>query len=258
MGEIYVYGVVRASRVPVSGAAGGVGSPPAAVRLLAEGPVAAVISEAPPGLRARRRDLLAHQTVLGEMGRGGPVLPMRFATVASDESTVRSTLTANAERYVAALDRVTDRVEMNVKVGPAQDRLAELLRQEPHLQRLRRVARAQPGYENDVRLGEAVATALEQRAGQAADVVVRALAEVAAEAVAGPVTEGCVRNVSFLVDEDGLPAFRATAGKLAAGLFDRMELRLTGPLPCYSFVPADQDEARAGTTARGTKASSWA
>ena len=42
-----------------------------------------------PGLRAKRRDLMAHQEPAPDAGEDGPVLPMRFGMVAPDEATVR-------------------------------------------------------------------------------------------------------------------------------------------------------------------------
>ena len=58
-----------------------------------------------------------------------------------------------------------------------------------------------------------------------------------ARAVApGPEVHGCSLNVSFLVDRSDIDDFRATALRFADIHRERVELRLAGPLPCYSFV----------------------
>ncbi|WNI27808.1 GvpL/GvpF family gas vesicle protein [Streptomyces sp. ITFR-6] len=60
---VYVYAIVPAATALPKDAAG-VGSPPMALRVVRQGLLAAVVSDAPPRLRARRRDLLAHQNLL--------------------------------------------------------------------------------------------------------------------------------------------------------------------------------------------------
>ncbi|WP_193241842.1 GvpL/GvpF family gas vesicle protein [Streptomyces phaeolivaceus] len=59
----------------------------------------ALVSEAPERLRPKRKDLLAHQNVLSEAGAGGPLLPMRFGSVAPDDASVTGVLAERAEHY---------------------------------------------------------------------------------------------------------------------------------------------------------------
>ncbi|BCB91701.1 hypothetical protein Psuf_090140 [Phytohabitans suffuscus] len=74
---------------------------------------------APGWLRARPRDLLAHQLVLDCLWQGGPVLPARYGIVAPDERELRAALRRSAPRHLDALARVAGRVEMDVGVHPA-------------------------------------------------------------------------------------------------------------------------------------------
>ncbi|MGO4754130.1 GvpL/GvpF family gas vesicle protein, partial [Streptomyces sp. 2MCAF27] len=96
---VYVYGVVRAAH-PVPPGRTGVGADPAPVRTLRAGELAAVVSDAPPGLRAKRRDLLAHQDLALSLAADGPVLPMRFGMIAPDEEAVRSQLAASERAHL--------------------------------------------------------------------------------------------------------------------------------------------------------------
>ncbi|MFE8972172.1 GvpL/GvpF family gas vesicle protein [Streptomyces cyaneofuscatus] len=234
---LYVYAVVRAG-TPLPRKSGGVGSPPAPLRTVGAGPVAAVTSAAPVPLRPRRRDLLAHQDLLTQLAVSGPVLPMRFGMVAPDEDALRAQLAAAEAGHLAALDRVAGHVEMNVKALPAHDSLAALVAGEATVRRLREAARRRPGYEADVRLGEAVASALARRAGEAGRRALRDLAPMARATAGGPEVPGCALNVSFLVAQADSDRFRATAERFAAAHRDHVDLRIAGPLPCYSFVGA--------------------
>ncbi|QKW09988.1 GvpL/GvpF family gas vesicle protein [Streptomyces sp. NA04227] len=236
--DVYVYGVVRSGHTLLPGHRG-VGLPPSRLRLLRGDGTSAVVSEAPEGLRARRRDLLAHQDLLLTMSESGPVLPMRFGMVAPDEDTVLAQLASSRAAYLAALDRLEGRLELNVKALPVQEAVASLLREDARLRRLRQEVRLRPGYEANIRLGEAVATGLARRAAAAAETALQEFTALAEECVRGPEVPGCVLNASFLVARADVDRFRNAVGRYAAEHRDRVELRLTGPLPCYSFVAAN-------------------
>lgn len=242
---VYVYGIVHAGQ-ELPPRAFGVGRPPLPVRLLPVDELAAVVSDVPVDLRARRRDLAAHQELLLAVGAGRPVLPMRFGMVAEDEAAVRHAVGAAARAHRVALDRLGRRVEMNVKAAPVESAVAALVREDADVRRLLAAVRRSPSYDGNVHLGRAVAEGLDRRASEAAREVLPALGAEAVESVRGPEVPGCVLNVSFLVRESRLEAFRAAAARLGEAHRDRVELRLTGPLPCYSFTG---DGGRADTPA---------
>jgi Gas vesicle synthesis protein GvpL/GvpF len=232
---LYLYGIVAAGHhVPAE--LRGVGAPPAVLELLTAGPVAAVVSDPPARLRARRRDLMAHQDVLLTLAHDGPVLPMRFGMTAPSAEAVRGRLEAGLQRYPRVLDRLVGRVEMNVKARPASGALAAVIGQEPRIRQLRDAARRRPGYEANLRLGEAVAHALTRRAADAAQDAVRELTALAVADSRGPDVVGCVRNASFLVARQDIRAFQSVVEYLSGRCRDRVELRVIGPLPCYSFT----------------------
>jgi len=239
-GEVYVYGIVGADH-RLRPEHRGVGAPPTPVRALRRGELAAVVGGVPDGLRARRRDLLAHQELLLALAADGPVLPMRFGMVAPDEAAVLDQLATGHDRYLRALEPLRGRVELNVKALPVemQDALAALVAGDRRIRRLRDELRRSPGYEASIRLGEAVAAGLAERAAESADRLLRGLAKLSDRWVRGPEVTGCVANLSFLVEEKAQAAFQAEVERFAAAHRDRVALRLTGPLPCYSFVADD-------------------
>ncbi|OQQ14693.1 gas vesicle protein [Streptomyces sp. M41(2017)] len=240
---LYVYAITRAGR-PLPPGTSGVGSPAAPVRSIRQGRVAAVISDAPSKLRARRRDLLAHQDLLLRLSARGPVLPMRFGMVASDEETIRGQLAAREADHLVVLEHLSNAIEVNVKVLSAQDALASVVAEDKNVRRLRDTLRRQPGYEASLRLGEAVAAALDSRALDAGRHVLRELAPRARAVAQGPDVQGCVLNTSFLVPRTDSDAFLALARDMAHEHRNRLQLRLSGPLPCYSFVSAERVPVR--------------
>ncbi|GGY44736.1 GvpL/GvpF family gas vesicle protein [Streptomyces djakartensis] len=246
----YVYGIVACGH-PVPSGLRGVGMPQAVPEVLTVGATAAVVSAAPVPLRARRRDLLAHQEVLLALALDGPVLPMRFGMVAPDADAVREQLEAGQERNLRALDRLAGRVEMNVKALPATGALAALVAEEPRVRQLREAAHRRPGYEANVRLGEAVVRTLERRAADAAQEIQPELAALAGACSTGPHVDGTVLNLSFLVAREQVVEFRAAVDRLSARYRDRVELRVAGPLPCYSFAAEPEVAAAAAVRTGG-------
>ncbi len=246
--QLYVYGIVRADH-PLPAGRPGVGTPPARLRSLRAGPLAAVVSRAPERLLARRRDLLAHQRSLLALAADGPVAPMRFGMIAADADAVLGELAGAEAEHLQTLERLDGRCEMNLKVFPREDALADLLSADPRLHRLRAAARRRPGYETSVRLGEAIAKGLHRWAAGAAAEALHALSPLADAVVAGPEVTGCVRNTSFLVRRELLDDFVAEATRRADAARRRAELRLSGPLPCFSFVSAKHPATGAGPAA---------
>ncbi|MFI5794233.1 GvpL/GvpF family gas vesicle protein [Streptomyces sp. NPDC051677] len=240
----YVYGIVASSHPALPDGLAGVGDPQLPVRVLKEGELAAVVSDAPEGLRPKRRELLAHQNVLAETGAAGCVLPMRFGSVAPDDSSVTGVLAERAEHYVERLDALDGRVEYNVKASHVEEAvLHQVMADSPELRALAEANRQSGGgsYEQRLQLGEMVAAAVKAKEAEDAADVQQSLTPLAAATAVGPESTGWLVNVSFLVDRDSAAGFLEAAEELRKGR-PHLEVRVNGPLPPYSFVdpgPAD-------------------
>ncbi|GAA2249254.1 gas vesicle protein [Streptomyces ruber] len=245
----YVYGIAARSHPSLPRDMEGVGTPALKVRVLEEGELAAIVSDAPEDLRPKRKDLLAHQNVLNEAGAGGAVLPMRFGSVAPDDASVTGVLAERAEHYLERLKALDGKVEYNVKASHDQEAvLHRVMSDNPELRALAQSNRQSGGgsYEDKLRLGEMVAAAVQNREAEDAALLRQALENTAAAESVGPDSTGWLANVSFLVE-------RAKAEEFLAGVervrqeYPHLEVRVNGPLPPYSFVepaPSEPAEAR--------------
>ncbi|MEU6148146.1 GvpL/GvpF family gas vesicle protein [Streptomyces sp. NPDC047081] len=246
----YVYGITAKSHPELSKDLGGVGDPPRPVRVLEQGELAAVVSDAPEGLRPKRRDLLAHQTVLAEAGAAGPVLPMRFGSIAPDDGSVTGVLEERADHYKERLRALDGKVEYNVKAVHQEEAvLHRVMSENPEIRALTEANRQAGGgsYEQRLQLGEMVVAAVKAREAEDAVEVRRALEDAAAAVSVGPESTGWLVNVSFLVDRDGAQPFLAAVDEVRKA-HPHLELRVNGPLPPYSFVEPGPAEP-AGSTA---------
>ncbi|MGW2518376.1 GvpL/GvpF family gas vesicle protein [Streptomyces sp. NPDC001617] len=248
----YVYGITSNSHPTLPEDMVGIGDPPMKVRVLEEGELAAVVSDAPEGLRPKRRDLLAHQAVLAEAEAGGSVLPMRFGSVAPDDDTVTGVLAERADHYGERLRALDGKVEYNVKAAHQEEAvLHRVMSENPEIRAMTEANRQSGGgsYEQRMRLGEMVVAAVKAREVEDAAELQRTLEPVASAVADGPESTGWLLNVSFLVDRDSAENFLAEIEQ-ARKSHPHIELRVNGPLPPYSFVEPGPAE-HAGSTVGG-------
>ncbi|WP_328345557.1 GvpL/GvpF family gas vesicle protein [Streptomyces violaceus] len=249
----YVYGIAAGSHPALPEGMGGVGDPPRPVRILREGDLAAVVSDAPEGLRPKRRELLAHQNVLSEAGAAGCVLPMRFGSVAPDDNSITGVLAERAEHYKERLRALDGRVEYNIKANHVEEAvLHQVMAESPDIRGLAEANRESGGgsYDDKIRLGELVAAAVKAKEADDAAALQAVLEPAADAASVGPESTGWLANVSFLVDRETAEDFLAAVEQARRDL-PHLEVRLNGPLPPYSFVEPGPAEP-AGIVASGT------
>ncbi|MEW2510411.1 GvpL/GvpF family gas vesicle protein [Streptomyces sp. NPDC046870] len=247
----YVYGIIRASRPPLPEDLEGVGAPPRPVRVLRQGELAAIVSDAPEELRPKRRDLLAHQRVLDEAGAEGVVLPMRFGSASPDDETVTTVLAERADRFLERLRALDGRAEYNIKANHDEEAVLRLIMADrDDIRSLARANREAGGgtQEDRMRLGELVAAAVQEREATDAELLHQALAPMAEDVSAGPPSSGWLANLSFLVDSPSAERFLSAVDAFGQE-HPHLELRVSGPLPPYSFVESPSSrQAEGGDT----------
>ncbi|WP_128382059.1 GvpL/GvpF family gas vesicle protein [Streptomyces cavernae] len=244
----YIYGITAGSHPSLPDGIDGVGEPAQKVRIVKEGELAAVVSDAPEGLRPKRRDLLAHQNVLQEAGAGGTVLPMRFGSLAPDDETVANVLAERVDHYQERLRTLAGRVEYNVKATHNEEAVLHLVMAEsPEIRAAAEANRRADGgsYDDRIKLGEMVAAAVQAREAEDSEVLRQNLEPVAEAVSPGPESTGWLANLSFLISGDDAARFLETVEQIRTS-HPHLEVRVNGPLPPYSFVePGPAEPVRA-------------
>ena len=235
----YVYGVVAsasASAVRAEGVAG------ARVERVPFRKVAALVSEVPVPIRAKRRELMSHAEVLNELAADDTVLPLRFGTTFPDaETVVADFLEPRHDELVRLLKQYDGRVELLVKAYYREDAiLAEILREEPRIAKLRAVTRARPAaaaHAERIELGSAVARALEARTAADGAAILDTLRPFAHEVhVDDTPIEHQVVKASALVSRRDVPKVDKALNTLAERNAGRIHFKYVGPLAPHSFV----------------------
>ncbi|HEY2437700.1 MAG TPA: GvpL/GvpF family gas vesicle protein, partial [Solirubrobacteraceae bacterium] len=138
------------------------------------------------------------------------------------------------------------KAEMQVKAMFAEEPLLRsILAQDPALaqmvQRTRGMPAAATHFER-IRIGEAIAGAVQVRRAADEDALTRALAPFAlANVLSPPHHERGVLNAAFLVDRSELSRFDERVEALSEEHAPEIEFKLIGPLPAYSFANDDRD-----------------
>jgi Gas vesicle synthesis protein GvpL/GvpF len=232
-----VYGIVPAE-TSLDGAPPGIAGAPVS-RVTAGGLAALVSPVEGDDLRATRRDLLSHSAVLEHAVAAGPVLPLRFGTVLRDEDAVVEELLEPRRDELAGLLRRFERlVELRVKAFYVEEEvLKEIVRSDPAIARLREATRGNTAaYPQRLRLGEAVAHALDARRQRDADSILARLRPLAEDVVVEEADARLALTASFLVDRCRLEAFDEAMDDLARAHEGRITFKYLGPLPPHSFV----------------------
>ena len=227
----YVYGVTERGHT-----LRGSGVVDAAVGTVEHGSLAAIVSPVPSlHLRAKRRDILAHQDVLQRAFAKGTVIPFRFGMVFTDEEAlVSELLEPRHDDFARLLERLDGVVELNVRAYYVEDAvLREIVEDNTNVSRLR-------GRASDVALGEAVANALAGKRATEAAGIERTLVPLAEDAVMeAPRTEYELFRGAFLVRRAEIDAFDAQMNVLAREREGTVVFKYVGPLPPHSFVDAE-------------------
>ncbi|MFD5429550.1 GvpL/GvpF family gas vesicle protein [Streptomyces sp. NPDC127084] len=234
----YVYAITHADHPLRLQELEGIGKPPLPLRTVTTQGLAAVVSEAPPGLRAKRRDVLAHQAVIERLMRDGATLPMRFGLVGTDDEQVAAALEQQRDAYGERLTELSGHVEFNLKViRDEDDLLREIMTDSGEIRRLSERSRG-PSARHDERvaLGEMVAREVAARQEREATELVGRLGASATRTALGEPTGDHFLNASFLIEDAAAAAFSRAVQEEAGRRGDAYTLTLTGPLPPYSFV----------------------
>jgi hypothetical protein len=241
---IYVYGIVPAD-VEVEKNAKGIGDPPAKVKVIREGDIAALVSPVKTDQPLGEPEALrAHAQLLDGTASVSPVLPMRFGAVLTDEDAVaEELLRANHDEFASALGQLEGHAEFIIK-GRYDEKaiLTEVLSESEEARELREDIRAKSedaGRNSRIALGELINKAIEAKRSADTQKVLKDIEGLVTQVnVREPTDELDAVYVAVLAEVERHDDLEAAVEKLADNWDGRVEMRLRGPLAAYDFVVA--------------------
>jgi hypothetical protein len=241
-GGIYVYGIVPAD-VEVEKDAEGIGNPPAKVKVIREGEIAALVSPIKTDQPLGKPECLqAHARLLDGTASVSPVLPLRFGAVLNDEEAVaEELLRANHDEFAHALKELEGLAEYIVKGRYVEEAiLSEVLSESEQGRALREDIRGKSedaSRESRIALGELVTKAIETKRGMDTKAVLDEIDGLVAQVnVREPTHELDAVYVAVLAEVDRQDDLESAVEKFSDHWDGRVEMRLLGPLAPYDFV----------------------
>ena len=248
MDTTYIYAIIPTGEQAVFDAAG-VHADDGEVHTIPGRGIAAVVSASPledyMGLKRDQaaRYLVAHQRVVEAVMQEFPVLPVKFGTVLPGEAWTHRLLAQGETVFRTALEKFTDRLQMEVVVLWNLQQVFQEIGQEAHIVQLKAQVADRPPEETlieRVAIGQTVQSSLEQRRASLRDHLVLSLREVALDLVINPqMGDGMVANVALLLHKTGEEALDRRLELLDQEFEGRLDFRCVGPLPPHSFATVE-------------------
>jgi hypothetical protein len=244
----YLYAIAEAESIEAPEATG---IEDAAVEVLREGALAAVVSPAPDGkLRPRRRNLAAHHDLLKALMEQATILPMAFGVLAHSREQVADFLRRHGGTLRAQLEQVRGHAEIGLRVEwTVDDIFGYFVEQYDDLRALRDSVyggEGEPSRQEKIHLGEQFDAFL-QEARAAHRQTVEAHLQAACRAIEAddPSDETDVMDLACLVPRDGVERFEEALGAAAQAFSDDFTFTYTDPMAPYSFADVAFEEAQA-------------
>ncbi len=241
---LYLYGIVAAPCPPLSEVAGVGGD----VRCVQSGALGAVVGAPPKAVladlsrEAALRLLLSHQEVMEAAHSVTSILPIKFGTLAQDESAVLRALHSGREIFSKPLAGFAGCSQYEIAVTwPFEGVMAEIAA-EPAIAEARVTARSAGGQEAMIRVGQAVAASLARRRDAVQAQLLDRLGAVAMNVAANAImNDRMAANIAVLVENAERTRLHAAIDALDRDFGGRLTFRLVGPLPPASFATVHID-----------------
>ena len=183
--------------------------------------------------------LAEHQRVTEKvLSEVSGLLPFKFGTLLQPAE-IRAVLTRSHTELAAALEELTDKVEVEVVATWQAERIFAEIAQDPTIVQLRAAAAGKVGPELQqiqMIVGQLVKAGLDARRERYQKQLLENLGNAATDLEINPIfNEQVVANVAFLLPKAQQAAFDQQIEVLDLQLDGQLNFKVVGPLPAYSF-----------------------
>ena len=245
---LYVCAIV-AERVSCSALIQCANDAPGEIQLIGQGDFTAVVMVpendqlVSPDRKELVQQLLVHQQLIEKFMEIAPVLPVKFATLAPNRESVELGLEVGREKFSAAFNRLSGKVQFEVIVTWDVDEVFAEIAKEPAVVKLKADLAAMPESYGTVsleQLGKLVKETLELRRAEIGKILLDALVLVGVDNVVNPILDdSIILNLALLVDAKSADAFDRCLDELDSAYHGALTLRCVGPLPPHSFATVE-------------------
>jgi hypothetical protein len=236
----YIYGIIAEPQLRRFGFPG-VGD--AEVYTINHDGIAAIVSDTQlQGIDPTRKNVHSHTVVQDELLKEYTLLPMGFGMIAASEGEVRRLLKKNCEGLVDELNRLADKVEVEVKVFWDREAvIKELQGENQELTKLQSKIRAALSSNEAQRLlieaGKLVERIVTDWKARYAEQVCAILGQLAMDTQLNKLIGiHNILNASFLINRSREVEFQQEVYRLDSEFRGKVNFKYVGPLPPYNFI----------------------
>jgi hypothetical protein len=242
MNGIYLYGVVDSTADKDLGLPGLDGKAP--VRVISEHGLGCLVScyeGCPFDAQSKDmvlRNLLTHQRIVEGAMKDHTVLPAKFGTLLADRQEVKALLSRHHSLLDRALESIRDKVEVEVAATWDIGQVLQEVSADSEIASVREApARAEgPTMAARIRLGQMVKAHMDRRRKAYQESMIDLIRPVVLDMKFNAlVSDEMVMNVAFLLEKSSYTLFEDKVSTLDMAFQDRIDFRVIGPLPPYSF-----------------------
>ncbi len=186
-----------------------------------------------------REFMLAHQKTIEKVMEEHTVLPVKFGTVAANESRIMELLLRRTKEFTQAISEIEGTIELGLKALwvdlPAV--FADIAQNDPGVRRLKEKAERRQDQSLLIEVGKLVQEALAKRKEEAAETILSCLKPSAlAVKQNANLTDAMFLNASFLVNKGREKEFDNVVEELAEQHASTVKFKYVGPLAPYNFI----------------------
>ena len=240
----YIYGVMAANHRQEFGPLG-VGGRGDIVYTLPYRDIAAIISSSPiVKYEVDKANTTTHARVLEEVAKQGPVLPVRFGTIAENEQDIiEKVLKDRYQEFSELLRKMEGKVELGVRARWKDQNaiFAEVVEENQDIKNVKEALlkerNIQKKYAGNVKIGEMVQKELEEKKKREAEALLAVLRPLSLEWRENPAPGDMnLVNAAFLVAKEKESEFDKAVIDFESAHSPRLLLKYTAALVPYNFV----------------------
>lgn len=239
----YIYCIIDAEEDIYFGPIG-IGEDKPAVTTVNYKDIASVVSTSPiKKYRVSRENSTAHELVVEAAMEDYTVLPVRFSTIAKDETLIQAVLEKRYSEFKDTLSQMKGKVELGVKVTWKEEVIfEEILNENQEIRTLRdEIMKSSLPPEKThwqrMRIGEMVEAAMDAKREEEADRILKRLKPYCVDLRENRLLlDRMILNAAFLVDKSQEAEFDKQVKTLDAEQEHRLIIKYVGPVVPYNFV----------------------
>ena len=197
------------------------------------------------------RNLAVYQAVIEKVMKSHNIIPIKFGTILQAEEDLRKMLEKGYGQINTSLKEMENKIELDVAaLWSDMETVLKEIGEEEEIKRLKEEAVSKPPeqvFEIKIQLGKLVKDTLdkkrEQCASQLSDVLKKDAENYRSHAV---MDDSMIMNTAFLIDKDRQETFETKVDQLDKQYNGKINFRIVGPLPPYSFTTLEMKKVEFG------------